>query len=59
MSAYLRMILEADVAAHAWDDWASAHPSEAEDGADPDDAVEAVHTSRAERDKAIDQAVGS
>jgi len=25
LSTYLRTLLEADIAAHAWDDWAQAH----------------------------------
>jgi hypothetical protein len=65
MSAYLRMILEVDIAAHAWDDWASTHGvdsderADADQRADPDDAVAVVRATRVERGDEIDDSVGS
>lgn len=65
MSTYLRTLVEADIAAHAWDDWAQEHGGGPNRAIDVDaagriaEAVEAVHGGRAERDSALDQAAGS
>lgn len=59
MSAYLRMILEADVTAHAWDDWAQTHSTDDVRPLDPADAVSAIRAGRAEREEAVDRTGGT
>ena len=72
LSTYLRTLLEADVAAHAWDDWALSHRAAADAKAVPDDRVSGqdddpdavdvvreIRADRAERAAAIELAVES
>jgi len=71
LSTYLRTLLEADIAAHAWDDWALSHGPAADEKAvadrvsgqdvDPDaiDVVREIRAGRAERAEAIEQVVKS
>src|SRR5664279_1864011 len=72
LSTYLRTLLEADIAAHAWDDWALAHQRaddeettvgdrarhEAVD-ADAIDVVREIRAGRAERAETIEPDVKS
>ncbi len=73
LSTYLRSLLEADIAAHAWDDWALAHQPASHQhsaqhdnqpvaevvDADAEDLVREIRDGRAERAGTIERAVES
>ena len=73
LSTYLRTLLEADIAAHAWDDWALAHRPAGDEkstghgdrvradavDADAIDVLREIRAARSERAATIEQAVES